>query len=306
MQSLFHELRRYLAVYKSAPSLVAPMDHKRRKSNDSATGRYSTTSKLSCFTTSHKSSWEVEKDKFEKMDLEDKRRHYSCGNKFITFDKDNFPRFFGKGVRNSVKDKMCIWRGDITCLEVDAIVNAANKNLWGGGGVDGAIHIAAGKLLKKETDKRYPDGCPTGEARITSGYRLPAKHVIHAVGPKDASEKMLRRCYRNVLRLVDEHKLKSVAFPCIATGIYGYPNDSAAKVAVETVYSWLKNRSEDSSDCFIIFCVYLKLDEDIYKELMQKLPAESQELAGKANYDDSGEQHTNTHESTSPESREAT
>ena len=131
-----------------------------------------------------------------------------------------------------------VWQGDITTLSVDAIVNAANSSLRGGGGVDGAIHRAAGPGLLDEC--RNIGGCPTGEARLTAGHDLPARHVIHTVGPvwqggDQGEDELLASAYRNSLSLARAHGLVSIAFPAISTGIYGFPADRAARIAIRTI-----------------------------------------------------------------------
>lgn len=162
---------------------------------------------------------------------------------------------------------------DITRLMVDAIVNAANNSLLGGGGVDGAIHRAAGPELLAEC--RRLNGCDTGCAKMTKGYRLPARYVIHAVGPvwrdgKHGEPDLLAGCYRNSLRLAAEKGLASIAFPGIGTGAYRYPKEAAARVAVREVRAFIEN---DFRLRKIIFCCFNANDLAIYRKILAQPPA---------------------------------
>jgi O-acetyl-ADP-ribose deacetylase (regulator of RNase III) len=154
------------------------------------------------------------------------------------------------------QDRIQVIEGDITQLKVDAIVNAANSTLLGGGGVDGAIHRAAGPQLLEEC--RTLGGCPTGQAKITRGYRLPARHVIHTVGPiwrdgRHGEDELLASCYRNSLALAEQHGLKSIAFPAISTGAYGFPLERATRIAVTEVKHFLENHPEFERVIFACF-----------------------------------------------------
>jgi O-acetyl-ADP-ribose deacetylase (regulator of RNase III) len=164
-----------------------------------------------------------------------------------------------KGILSRIE----IQQGDITRLKVDAIVNAANTRLLGGGGVDGAIHRAAGPELLFEC--RTLGGCPTGEARITAGYNLPAKHVIHTVGPvysgRPQDGVLLTACYRNSLQLAADNKVRSIAFPAISCGVYGYPIADACRVAIRTCSEFLKEHATPERVVFVLFsdahrCIY--------------------------------------------------
>jgi O-acetyl-ADP-ribose deacetylase len=151
--------------------------------------------------------------------------------------------------------------GDITAQEVDAIVNAANSALAGGGGVDGAIHRAGGPAIMEETRRRYPDGCATGSAVISGAGKLRAKYVIHAVGPvwrggSSGEEKQLASAYRNSLDLAAEHACRSVALPALSTGAYCYPLDDAARVAITTAASFLNQLPADSSSSLVRFVLF--------------------------------------------------
>ena len=159
-------------------------------------------------------------------------------------------------------------QADITTLDVDVIVNAANRTLLGGGGVDGAIHRAAGPQLLEEC--RALGGCDTGEAKMTKGYRLPARYVIHAVGPvwkggDQGEPDLLASCYRRSLELAEAKDLRSIAFPSISTGVYGYPLDKAARIALKTVKAWLK---ETGSAMEVTFCCFSETDRSVYDLLL--------------------------------------
>jgi len=169
-----------------------------------------------------------------------------------------------------ILEKLDIRQGDITKLEVDAIVNAANTKLLGGGGVDGAIHRAAGPELLEEC--RRIGGCPTGEARITKGYNLPARHVIHTVGPvysgKPQDSRLLTNCYLNSLKLAVENNLTTVAFPAISCGVYGYPIEDACKIAVNTSAEFLKAHPSLEK---IIFILFSEKDHAVYKDYLESI-----------------------------------
>lgn len=221
--------------------------------------------------------WKETKDFLLSLSVKDRRQYYRTSN-FVTLDDIPVwtPTAGGSEQssrqRNDKMDqKISVYSGDITQLEIDAIVNAANNTLLGGGGVDGAIHRAAGPMLKKECASLH--GCETGQAKITGGYGLPAKYVIHTVGPiaqggvGEAEKKALRSCYKNSLKAATENAARSVAFPCISTGIYGYPPEQAVHEALATVREYL-DEHHDKLDR-VIFCVFLPTDKKLY---LQNLP----------------------------------
>ncbi len=169
-----------------------------------------------------------------------------------------------------MRDRTRLVPGDITTLEVDAIVNAANSSLLGGGGVDGAIHTAAGPELLAEC--RTLGGCPTGDAKITRGYRLPARHVIHTVGPVwqgggSNEDDLLANCYRNSLELAASRALRTIAFPAISTGVYGFPIERATRTALREVADFL-----DGDDTIeeVIFVCHSDADYPVYTRLLEE------------------------------------
>ena len=173
-------------------------------------------------------------------------------------------------VDNVINSKVSLHQGDITKLEVDVIVNAANESLLGGGGVDKAIHKAAGADLKefcKGIPEKYPDvRCMTGECIVTDGFELPSKFIFHAVAPRDNDCRKLQRCYESCLSNIAANQIKSIAFCCLGTGIFNFDQTKAAEIALATIRSWLEDKSYDIDR--IILCTFTDEDFQIYKELM--------------------------------------
>ena len=173
---------------------------------------------------------------------------------------------------NALSSRLHLFHGDITHLDVDAVVTAANESLIGGGGVDGAVHDAAGPELLAAC--RYLSPCPAGEARLTQGYNLKANQVIHAVGPVyDSSkyengEKLLAAAYRSSLTLANENMTTSIAFPCISTGAFGFPADSACRIAIETTLEWLRSHEHPKS---ATFCCFEWSDYALYQDRFAEL-----------------------------------
>ncbi|XP_068424606.1 ADP-ribose glycohydrolase MACROD2 isoform X3 [Clinocottus analis] len=244
-----------------------------------------------------KKDWKTEKERLLRLDREERRKEYRRQD-FVSLDKitswgeENRPNDKEEGDEltggGGLSDKVSLYKGDITLLEVDAIVNAANSSLLGGGGVDGCIHKAAGSCLYDECHSL--NGCETGKAKITCGYDLPAKYVIHTVGPVarghvgPTETNDLTSCYQNSLRLMKEHDLSTVAFPCISTGIYGFPNEPAADIALDTVKSWIEENPDKISR--VIFCVFLETDFAIYKKKMSDIFPDDTESTTKEESED--------------------
>mgnify|MGYP001770013779 CR=1 FL=1 len=168
-----------------------------------------------------------------------------------------------------METELIVLKGDITKLRVDAIVNAANHSLLGGGGVDGAVHRAAGRELYEEC--KALGGCKTGEAKITKGYKLPAKYVIHTVGPIYGREngreaELLANCYKNSLKLAVDNNIKTIAFPSISTGAYGYPLKEASEIAITTVKKFLDDEKDHIEKVY--FVAFSETDFKVYQNLL--------------------------------------
>ncbi|XP_028027589.1 uncharacterized protein LOC114241068 [Bombyx mandarina] len=246
---------------------------------------------IRCFSVAtmvNSTKWEIEKNRILKLSLEEKRKIYKSSDFIDLENVDPWSKYLNKsqGIdskksttddlkefekikintekNKSISERISIFKGDITKLEIDAIVNAANSRLKAGGGVDGAIHRAAGPFLQAECDSI--GGCPTGDAKVTGSYNLPAKYIIHTVGPQDGSAEKLESCYEKCLSYQQEYQIKSIAFPCISTGIYGFPNRLAAHIALRTARKFLETNTEMNR---IIFCTFLPIDVEIYETLMQ-------------------------------------
>lgn len=220
-----------------------------------------------------------ERETYLNMSVKEKRKLYKCKDNYVTInDIPTWPEYFNENlkrktlnydvkqtVNETLNSKISIFIGDITCLEIDSIVNAANERLLGGGGVDGAIHRAASNLLLEEC--RTLNGCRTGQAKITAGYKLPAKYVIHTVGPRGYFPEDLKNAYLNSLNAAIENNCRTIAFPCISTGVFGYPNDKASS----EVSSFVRKFLESNSDKFdrIIFCLFMDKDIKLYEKFLR-------------------------------------
>lgn len=230
-----------------------------------------------------------------KMALDDRRKRYRCGARYVTLAEiPTWRQWLDKKRRAyrvpfclpsaELNEKVSLWQGDMTAVELDAIVNAAKASLMGGGGsalslflslahfklttneVDGAIHKAAGHRLH-----RYClglGGCAVGRSKLSPGYRLPARYIIHTVGPIGEKPELLMQCYRSTLDLAKASGIRTLAVCCISTGIYGYPNKSAAHVALRTCRKWLENPDNARAIDRLVFCVFLDRDKRLYKLYM--------------------------------------
>ncbi|XP_044728910.1 macro domain-containing protein CT2219-like [Chrysoperla carnea] len=242
--------------------------------------------------------WQEEKQRYLELSIEEKRKLYTTKNSTVLskilpwkayFEKNeiqsftNLPKDAGfimptldENRNIELANKVSVWQGDITTLEIDGIVNAANKSLRGGGGVDGAIHRAAGQILLEECFSL--NGCETGKAKITGGYMLPARYIIHTVGPIGEKPKLLlykyiviQNCYTNCLNLAVENNIKTIGFPSISTGVYGerYPMEKATSVALNAVRTFLQKGKNADKIERVIFVVFSNDDLQTYHRYMQ-------------------------------------
>jgi O-acetyl-ADP-ribose deacetylase (regulator of RNase III) len=181
-------------------------------------------------------------------------------------------------VNEAINEKIVLWRGDITALKIGAIVNAANSDLWAGGGICGAIHKAAGPRLEQACDKI--GFCPTGSTVRTDGFKLPAANVFHSVGPTNRSPEALQSCYQTIMECCVKHKVRSVCMCCISTGIFGFPNEPASIIALSTVRRFLEVPENFAAIDMVVFCTFLIEDVKLYDEFTQVFfPVEASQVA---------------------------
>lgn len=221
------------------------------------------------------------------MTPEERRRRYKVGARFVEAKSlpmwNNYgrvipPKESKHAVRPDLNSKITLWRGNICALEISSIVNAANERCLGGGGIDGAIHSAAGRALYEEC--RTLNGCPTGETKITLGYNLPAQYVLHSVGPIGENPEALTSCYRSILDLCKAKGVRSVAMCGISTGIFDYPLVNAATVALSTTRTWLETGDNAESIDQVVFVNFKAEEEQVYEFLTpQFFPLPPEDLA---------------------------
>mmetsp|Transcript_15493 Transcript_15493/g.60589 ORF Transcript_15493/g.60589 Transcript_15493/m.60589 type:complete len:285 (+) Transcript_15493:44-898(+) len=221
----------------------------------------------------------------ERLALKERRARYCCGDSFVKLEEvEAWPRYYalrrllGRGAfppegdlpvdeaASAVASKVALWQGNITRLEVDAVQNAANESLLGGGGIDGAIHRGAGPSLLKETSQL--GGCPTGDAKISRGYNLPAKYVVHTVGPVGEKADLLTSCYKRTLDVAKENGIRSIALCGVSTGVYGYPVQAACPVALLAVRDWLLSGDNAEAVDLVIFVQFLVREVEAYEHFM--------------------------------------